>query len=419
MKNINSQLEFNPFISNKHVHNGHDQIRHANPLHNDVNSRISRDISKAQDVHFSQSKNTTIGMKLVYQSISLKITNHSDAFTNQVKPESEVEKSAADGKSDPFAFDFEAVADNVLSFVSSSLLAAKNRGASSEEMDEMIAQARSGMNKGIDEAIAELGELLLLDDELSEGIEKSRSLISAGIDELEEKLQPTDDLTPRLSPTMHAIDYASETYHSTEKNSDLSITTADGDIITISFSEIKENQFNEQFNYSAGSDSSQLSYQSSASSYRELNFSYSVEGDLDDEEIHAINSLIEDISKIQKSFFNGNIEKAYEKALTLGYDEEQLNSFSLDLKLTQTSYVSQAYNEIASYNTPEMAELDQVIKPITAFVDQLRDVRSMANKLLDDDKQELNKLFESVFEAEHGINERLLKQFTNFTDKVV
>ncbi len=418
MNNINTQLELNPFFSNKHVHNRHDQSKQNNFQDNDVNSRLNRDISGPQADYFSKNNNTTIGMKLVYQSISLKITNHSTAFTNNSKSNEINEKSNVNGTSDPLAFDFEAVADNVMSFVNSSLMAAKSRGATPEELDDMIAQARSGMNQGIDEAIAELGDLHLLNEELAEGIENSRTLISTGIDELEEQLQPTEVLGAQLSPTMHAIDYASESYRSTEKNSDLSITTADGDIVTISFSDIKETQFNEQFKYLAGQDSTQLSYQTSASSYRELNFSYSIEGDLDDEEIHAINSLIEDISKIQKSFFNGNVEKAYEKALTLGYDDEQLNAFSLDLKLTQTSYVSQTYKEIASYNTPEMAELDKVTKSITEFVDQLRDVREVADKLLADDKQELNKLFESVFKAEHGINKQLMEQFSNFTDKI-
>jgi len=357
-------------------------------------------------------------MKLVFQSISLRVNSHGEALTDQLKNNKLNEKVDVKETSEPFSFDFEAVAETVMSFVSSSLLAAKNRGATPEELNGMLVQARSGINEGIDEAIIELKELHLLDDDLAEGIEKSRTLIAIGLDEIEQQLNTTGAPDRQISPTKHAVDYASEHYNSSEKSSDLSITTTDGDIVTISFSEIKENKFSEQFNYLADPDSTQLSYQSSSSSFRELNFSYSVEGDLDEEEIKAINTLIEDVSKVQKAFFNGNIDKAYEKALTLGYDNEQLNSFNFDFKLKQMSSVSHTYSEVASYNSPEMAELNKVTKPIKAFVDQLRGVREMANKLLDNDKQEINKLFESVYKAEHGFNEQLLKQFTNFTGKI-
>ncbi|NQY66050.1 MAG: hypothetical protein HRT38_20705, partial [Alteromonadaceae bacterium] len=176
------------------------------------------------------------------------------------------------------------------------------------------------------------------------------------------------------------------------------------------------------FNFSDG-DSTVFNYQSNTSSYKEINFLFSVEGDLDDEEIEAISALIKDINKIQKAFFNGNIEKAYEKALKLGFDDEQLNSFSLELQQTKMSYVSQTYNEIARYDDSANDELARYVKPIMDFVEQFRQVQQNADDLFLQNQEvqgkgEFNKLLELVLNAEYGNNEQLVNEFNKFIEKL-
>jgi flagellar biosynthesis/type III secretory pathway protein FliH len=307
-----------------------------------------------------------------------------------------------------------------MSFVNSSLNAAQSRGASTSELEEMLGQARQGANNGIDEAIDELSGLNVLDEELSEGIEKARTLINAGLDETEEKI--INSLSPPVnspSLTSQAVEYSSNKYNSQSNSSDLSIKTADGDIVTISFSALEASQSSENFGYYADQGSNEMNYQRSSSSYSEMNFSNSVEGDLDKEELQAIQSLIEDISKIEKDFFAGNINDAFNKAVELGYDEEQLSSFSLELRQTQTNYVSQAYSEVANYNEEANDELTSTVKPVLDFIGDFKELQEQAKKILNEEGDQFSKLLESVLNSEFDNNQKLLAQFNKFVEKLM
>ncbi len=401
MNNINKPFGFNPMAN---PHNPHYN------KHNHVTNTPESQGNKPQE-NVSISEKSVVALRMVHQSISAKFSSVKD-FHGAIE---EANNDLMD------AFDFEAVAKNVMSFVNSSLSAAKSRGASADELQEMLGQARQGANNGIDEAIEELSELNVIDEDLNEGIEKARDLINAGLDETEEKLANGGLTAPASTPslTSHAVEVSSNNYASQANSSDLSITTADGDIVSISFSALEENQSSENFSYYAGQDSTQMSYQSSASSYSEMNFSFSVQGDLDEDELHAIQSLIKDISKIEKDFFSGNIDKAFNKALELGYDEQQLSSFNLELRQTQTNYVSQAYSEVANYNVDADEELNTVVRPVLDFIGEFKELRDHANTILDQEGEQFNKLLESVLNAEFDQNQKLLSQFNKFIEKLM
>ena len=401
MNHINKPSGFNP-MANSH----HPQFSKHNHIANSEQPKENKSLDNV-----SISERSVVALKMVHQSISAKFLSV-QGFNNEI---------AEPGSEKLNIFDFDAVAKNVMSFVNSSLSAAKSRGASADELQEMLGQARQGANIGIDEAIEELGELNVLDEELSDGIEKARDLINAGLDETEEKLTNEGLTVPASPPSLasHAVEVSSHNHASQSNSSDLSITTADGDIVSISFSALEKSQSSENFSYYAGQDSKEMSYQSSTSSYSELNFSFSVQGDLDKDELHAIQSLIKDISKIEKDFFSGNIDKAFNKALELGYDEEQLSSFNLELRQTQTNYVSQAYTEVANYNVDADDELNSVVRPVLDFIGEFKELRENANKILDKEGDQFNKLLESVLNAEFDQNEKLLSQFNKFIEKLM
>ena len=404
MNHINKPFGFNPMANLHHPRfsNSHHVGNSSQPLGNKSPEAVSL------------SDKSVVALKMVHQSLSAKFSSM-HGFNNEIEaPENEQSN----------IFDFEAVAKNVMAFVNSSLSAAKSRGASTSELEEMLGQARQGANNGIDEAIEELSELNVLDDELTEGIEQARDLINAGFDETQKNLLGDNAGISTNSPTLtsHAVEYGNESYASQSNSSDLSITTADGDVVTISFSALQENQTSENLSYSANQNGSEISYQQSTSSYSEMNFSFSVEGDLDKEELHAIQSLIKDISKIEKDFFAGNIDKAFNRALELGYDEEQLSSFNLELRQTQTSYVSQAYSEVANYNADENEELNSVVRPVLDFIGDFKKLQDNANKILEknsnNESDQFHKLLESVLNSEFDNNQQLLSQFNSFIKKL-
>ncbi len=387
--------------------------------------QISKRSPVAND-NFLLNNQSAIGMKIVFQSVSSRFSA-SASFSEPIfnySFDSKVGDTQKPAEETKGLFDFEKVAETVMAFVSSSLYAAKGRGANDQELEEMLSQARAGVNQGIDEALGELEELSLLNEDLTIGIEKSRDLISQGIDKLTEQLFP--DVTAKVKEDSTSLEelksHTSEITTSASRSSDLTITTADGDLVKIFFSDYQSHQQTSQYTQQSNDSDSSAFYQSTNTSYREVNFSFSIEGELDDDEKSAISALIKDINKLQKDFFNGNIEKAYQQVLQLGFDDEQLSSMSLDLQQQQTSTISQSYSEVASYQDSDLEQINKQLKPIMSFVEHFKQLREMSDKLFEKEEQgnkgHFNQLLQSVFKAEFGENDEMQKRFNHFIEKL-
>jgi hypothetical protein len=382
--------------------------------------------ANADDLSLNSMKlnhNAAISMKLVFQSVSsnfLSSTSSSnDSPLSRLASAMEApEKAASD------IFDFEKVAEEVMSFISTSMMAAKDRGATEEELQEMLKQGRAGANLGLDQAIGELDDMAMLDDELTVGIEKSRDLINEGIDELTKKLFPNDNQVSSPngsivdSPTANSTRVENESYSSNTKSSDLTITTTDGDIVSISFSDIQEYASSSNYNINEKDGSTNEDYNTSYAAYREVNFSYSVEGDLDDEERSAIETLIKEVNSLQKDFFSGDVEKAYEKALELGFDNQQISGFSMDLQQTQKSYVSQTYTEVASFDENLIPKANKELKPLIDFVEQFKALQEKTDQIFSKDDDTLGQLLTAVLKAEYGDIKEPQKALIAIADKL-
>ena len=339
--------------------------------------------------------NGKLAMKVVQHSISFQFSS----ISREIITAEEIEEIEEKNKS---LFDFEKVAENVLNFIGGRIRLAKEEGSTDEELGNMFAQARSGVTTGFEQALGELEELAVLDDELTEGIEKSRGLIFQGIDDLEQSYFPKDDsLTEPVDETLISnkalSSMNSEFYAASSRTSDLQITTLEGDKVSISFSDIQQAMQNEK--YTNNGEQGER-FESASSSYRASNFSYTIEGDISDEEHEAIAALIKDVNTLQKDFFNGDIEKAFNHAVNLGFDSNQISEFSMELYQSKTTRVSQTYNEVASSDQKESPSQDKALRPLLDFVKQLQLLQSQADELLANQEKQFSKLFDKVFSAE-------------------
>ena len=408
----------NPFSSLAQLFNaGHQNPNRSGSLNPQISEPRLNPASDKPDVLLSD-KNS-IGISVVYQSFASKFASFSSF--EQAPPSEETNEEVS-------FFDYEKVANNVLNFIGSSIQAAKARGADSSELETMFDQARTGVEQGFSEAKEQLLDLNLLDEELEEGIDTSRSLIDEGIDNLHQGIfsADTDEVKPTQVPDDQdnelfiqqtalsiAKQFTSDIYRSQSMSSDLTIETADGDLVTISFSHLQEQMSSEQANYGSGGGYQYMSYDKSSSSYQELNFSFSIEGSLDKEEQQAIGALIKDINKLQKEFFDGDIDKAFKQALKLGFDTSELNGFSLNLEKTTTSVASQTYQEVA--NTPvDGGDLARYSKPLFDFADQFNKVQQQSLQIFDSQVEQLQQLMDQVFDAEFGHFEDSMDRLNKF-----
>lgn len=83
-------------------------------------------------------------------------------------------------------------------------------------------------------------------------------------------------------------------------------------------------------------------------SWASTGFRISVEGSLDDEERAAIDQLVGQVDRLAQNFFEGDVFAAISQGKALEYDESEIASFSLQLEKTETQSVALRYHEMAS-----------------------------------------------------------------------
>lgn len=264
--------------------------------------------ASSKDV-FTMSQRITIASQISYQKMM-----------GTIPFESKVEPPATSN-----TFDFEEVAKNVLSFVKGAILGAQADGADEGSLANMLEQARKGIKQGLGEAIEELKDSDLFSDDIEKGVEKSREFIFDGLDEFEESL-----FNP-VSEQSKSTSFNAQNYYKLENGASYEIKTAEGDVIKLTYN--GQYQSSEQFSYSKDGNDESFSYSSSQSSSQA--YSFSVEGDLNEDEVAAINELMSDLQEVSNEFFNGSLDEAFEQAKNLNLDSPQLVAMSMNLQQTE------------------------------------------------------------------------------------
>lgn len=148
---------------------------------------------------------------------------------------------------------------------------------------------------------------------------------------------------------------------------EFSLTTRDGDEVTISISR------------SAYSDQQQLQTNDLSIQAFELGadsaFDLSVDGDLDEQELEAINGLMGQLQSLSDEFFAGNVGQAVNQAMQLDYNSSEIQGFSLDLSQREVAQIA-TYQEVQAL--PEQA----AVKPESLNAMQQSSLLDHGNQLL-------------------------------------
>lgn len=369
-------------------------------------------------------------------------------------------ETAQPPKASDTGFDFEQVAENVMHFISSTILDAKRNGASEEELHSMFSQAKEGIEQGFSEAIDELSRGGLLTEDIEQGIQKSYDMLQNGVDQLHRHVFGKED---ERTATINAVSSSME--YGKMNTGDLVIMTNDGDEVTLSFEsiqafqqqlevasanrpaaggfpEINALQYYESIDamshgasevygsndsgdyytfseyhekYSAGSEVialdngnqgamiGSMSYQH----YESSALSFSVKGELDQDELSAISDLVAQLSGVAEEFYSGDVYKAFEMGLAVGYDESELSGFALQLTQveTQVTSVSALSHQPMEIPAEVQAEVPAIAKAVTGVGDMLQ--TGAAN--LSDPKSAIKEIFNAVVEQSLSLQMELLE----------
>jgi hypothetical protein len=301
------------------------------------------------------------------------------------------------------------IAATVLGFVENRINAEKSSGASNERLSNLMAQAKSGIDKGYAQAEKDIKDLGLMTNELAEEISEGFTLINQGLDKIKQDinipvvdkdlnnsgssrisdasiektlLADSSETKARISPDLFArsgeiesskglnskdIKTASSLKQLTENTADFVLNTREGDQILIRISDLQ------RVDYAKNSSGEALNIAQSSA------FELTVKGDLNEEELQAINDILAQVGNISSLFFSDQFEEAFSSALNLGFDSSQIASFALDLSKLQVqevrTYEEGPKNAMDSYkrNQPlinmaqQFERLDSLIEPLERF----------------------------------------------------
>jgi hypothetical protein len=243
-------------------------------------------------------------------------------------------------------FDFESIVKNVLDFVKGAVNKAKADGKDDDQLQNMLAQARKGVQVGIDEATDELTQNNVLNDDIKTGIEKSREGIFNGLDEFEQSL---------FNPDFQKMSVTQAQYASLSNQADYRFTTAEGDEVTISFSDAYSQMKGASYNKTGNDERFAFSEENK----QEVSFSINVNGDLNEREQQAINDMMKDIRDVSNTFFSGKYDDAFDKARELNINTGQISNFTMDLRQTKTTAAISQYQQ-----SNPLKDLEKALQPL-------------------------------------------------------
>jgi hypothetical protein len=315
----------------------------------------------------------------------------------------------------------EKVSDRILSFVSGHILGESDN----EKQNELMAQAREGIEQGFAEARDILESLDVLNGKVKSDIDSTYDLIQKGLDNLEQKINGTAledaDDDNALKDSSNVQQASMQSSFSRNENTRIEITTTDGDKILIDL--FKEQSAQSVQHYSQNEDGS--TYSQSRTLSASTGITYQVQGELDNDEQKAIDDLLKDVAKVSDQFFKGNIQQAFKKAMDMDFDSRELVLFSLNLSYQETRQTAiSTYNNYQAQSQPDaqqQAVESAGLKDMSDFIKQIDQLlqNPFANNMADT-AQGIGDLLKSMNQMLHA-NEmhQLEKDSTQLLDSLI
>ncbi|NVK24241.1 MAG: DUF5610 domain-containing protein [Gammaproteobacteria bacterium] len=348
--------------------------------------------AQVDSIHIEKSEQQSF--TFFYRSVHSKLEQSLESKQNKLEKElAEKQLQQQEKRAD-------VAANNILKFIEHQLNQDVKDGASLVAIESRIAAALEGFNQGFDEANGTLKDMELLSPNLEKEIGMTKEKVLAGIEQLKQEFlgsepdadQYVSDETAEQPTTTPAqsISYM-EGFNAGQMNDfSFELTTADGDKVTINTSSIQA--YAQQSGLSEQGAATQMAYQSYAG-YAESNFSFSVGGELDQQELEAINNLLNNVNDLAADFYSGDVSKAFDKALELNYDSSEISEFSISLTQIKNFTAYQAYQtDKPLFNPTAINDL----KPLAEFSNNLRNSFESLTSLFEQPKLLMTEVMSSI-----------------------
>ena len=249
------------------------------------------------------------------------------------------------------------VSERIMNFVSGRVLSEQD----SEKQQELMQQARDGVEQGFAEARDILDSLSVLNGKVKDDVDKTYDLIQQGLDKLNQQINSQGDKdndgdkesqeTDAEAKVEASGQLSMQSRFSRSESTRVEILTNEGDRILV---DLFKNQSAEQQTHLQQSEDGN-SYSSSRSISASAGISYQVQGDLNSDEQKAIDELMANIANVSERFFSGDVQNAFQYAQSMDFNTQELTQFSLNMSYQESRQV--AINTYGSY-LPETSAKD-------------------------------------------------------------
>lgn len=271
----------------------------------------------------------------------------------------------------------EKVAGRILGFIEQRLQSEQAAGADPSKLQGLLEQARSGVEKGFAEARKILDGMGVLQGKVASDIDDTYQKIQDGFSALGKRFNPS---TPASTGNVAVAAY-SERFAAKAETFEMQVTTRDGDRLRISIAQASANWSQSGAAASSDGKTSSLVASSQSGSLQIGAWQVSVEGELDDEERGALEKLFGQVQDLSNKFYAGDLSGAFDRAMALEMDGEQLASMSLRLTQTIVRQATDAYSAVAQDGGQAASAVNSsLIDYAQGLLDALRSANQVAEE---------------------------------------
>jgi hypothetical protein len=272
------------------------------------------------------------------------VRNAADAqatLANRLAERLGLEPGALAGKANDFTPD--KVAGRILGFIEQRLQSEQAAGADTSRLQKVLEQTRNGVEKGFAEARKILDGMGVLKGKVASDIDDTYQKIQDGFSDLDKRFNPGAALVEGSSK----VTAYSERFAAQAETFEMSVTTRDGDRLRISIAQASAFRSQTGVVASSNGTGSSVAASSQSSSLQIGAWQVSVEGELDEGERAALEKLFGQVQELSNKFYSGDLSGAFDRAMALEMDGEQLASMSLRLTQTTVRQATDAYSTVA------------------------------------------------------------------------
>ena len=271
----------------------------------------------------------------------------------------------------------EKVAGRILGFIEQRLQSEQAAGADPSKLKGLLEQARSGVEKGFAEARKILDGMGVLQGKVASDIDDTYQKIQDGFSDLDKRFNPDAAL---VEGSTNIAAY-SERFAAQAETFDMEVTTRDGDRLRISIAQASANWSQSGIVASSNGNGSSVVASSQSGSLQIGAWQISVEGELDDEERAALEKLFGQVQDLSNKFYAGDLSGAFDRAMALEMDGEQLASMSLRLTQTTMRQATDAYSAVAQDGGQAASAVNSsLIDYAQGLLDALRSANQVAEE---------------------------------------